>query len=327
MENLIAHGITADVNEFGVHHAASGGWIESEKFADFLRFLVGHFLKEFLGSFFGQLGEEVSSSVGSHFLDDIGGFFRVESFNDLRGEALVEFGKYRGGGFFIERGDDALALRGREFLHHFGEVGGMEVLELFVGDAEFDAAERIGLNQIDEFPADGTLREFALQSADHAGWGQALQEAADGAGQADVDLGDAELDMVVGTEFGEVDVIDADDFAASGVDDLLIEEILLDGEPAFVGLVSVEGALVDGEVDASRSDFSNLIVTSDERLEASPRDEVVGYTIGLLSGLDKEFADAADEIALRVKSGGAHEFGGVEHLAAPLCRRREPTGV
>ncbi len=40
--------------------------------------------------------------------------------------------------------------------------------------------------------------------------------------------------------FDEVDVIDADDFAAAGVDDLLIEQIFLYGEPGFVGFV--EGA-------------------------------------------------------------------------------------
>ena len=39
--------------------------------------------------------------------------------------------------------------------------------------------------------------------------------------------------LTVGAKFGEVDVVDADDFAACGVDDLLVEEIFADGEPAI----------------------------------------------------------------------------------------------
>ena len=60
----------------------------------------------------------------------------------------------------------------------------MEVLEFFMGDAELDAAERVRLDEIDEFPTDGTLREPGLKLADHAGGGQALKEAAYGAGEA-----------------------------------------------------------------------------------------------------------------------------------------------
>jgi hypothetical protein len=48
-------------------------------------------------------------------------------FNDLGGEALVEFGEDGGGGFLVERGDDALALGGGEFFHQFGEIGRVEI--------------------------------------------------------------------------------------------------------------------------------------------------------------------------------------------------------
>jgi hypothetical protein len=133
-----------------------------------------------------------------------------------------------------------------------------------------------------------------------------LEKAADGAGKADVNLSNAEFDVIVGAKFGEVDIVDANDFAAGGVDDLLIEEILLDGEPAFIGLVSIKGTLVHGEIDATGCDLGDLIVTGDERLEASAGDEEVGNAIGLVSGFDEEFADASDEIVLGVVGGGAH---------------------
>src|SRR4029077_18335701 len=131
----------------------------------------------------------------------------------------VEFREYSGGGLFIERGDDALALSGRELFHHLGEVGGVKVLKFFVSDTQLDAAERVGRDEVDEFPADGALGKPSLESANHAGRRETLERAADGARKAHIDLSDAEFDVVVGAELGEVDVVDADDFAAGGVDD------------------------------------------------------------------------------------------------------------
>jgi len=119
-------------------------------------------------------------------------------------------------------------------------------------------------------------------------------------------LSDAEFDVIVGAEFGEVDIVDADDFAAGSVDDLLVEEVFLNGEPSFVGLIGVEGTLVDGEIDAAGGDPSDLVVTGHERLEASARDEEVGNAIGLVRGFDEELADPADEIVLGVVGGGTH---------------------
>ena len=171
MEDFFAAGVFADVGEVGVHHAASGGGIEGEEFADLAGFLIGHFVEDFFGGFLGEIGEEVGGGVGSHFFQDVGGFFGVEFFDDLGGEALVEFREDGGGGFFVERGDDALPLGGGEFFHHLGEIGGVEIFEFFVGDAEFYAAQWIGLDEIDEFPADGALRKVGLElrtSADGA---------------------------------------------------------------------------------------------------------------------------------------------------------------
>lgn len=74
----------------------------------------------------------------------------------------------------------------------------MQVFELLMGDAEFHAAERVRLDEIDELPADGTLWELALQPADQAGRSNALQETPDGTRYADIHLGDPELDVRVG---------------------------------------------------------------------------------------------------------------------------------
>jgi hypothetical protein len=182
-----------------------------------------------------------------------------------------------------------------------------------VSDAELHAAEGIWLDEINEFPADGALWEASLEFTDEGGGSDALQEAANGAGKADIDLREAKFEVIVGAQFGEVDVVDADDLAALGINDLLIEEILLDGEPGFVEVVGVQGALVDVEIDAAGDDFGDLIVTGDQGLEAAAGDEEVGDAVGLIGGLDEKFSDAADEVGVGVVSGGADEFRGVEH--------------
>ena len=82
-----------------------------------------------------------------------------------------------------------------------------------------------------------------MDLADGHGRDDALEEAADGAGEADVHLGDAEFGVAVGALFGEVNVVDADYFSAVGVDDLLVEEIFAYGEPGFIGLVERRGRI------------------------------------------------------------------------------------
>src|SRR6516162_420778 len=318
LENFVSGCGLTDERKFGIHHTAGGGRVEGEKLAHFGGFLVWHFLKEFFGGFLGKVGQEVSRSVGRHFLDDVGRFFGIQLFDDLRREALVELGKNCGGGFFVERGNDALALGGRELFHHLGEVGGVEILELFMRDTKFHATKRIRLDKVDELPTNGALRKFALEPADEHRGGNPLQKASDGTGQADVDLSDAKLHIAVGALFGEIDVVDTDHFAAGGVDDLLVEKIFLDREPGFVGLIGAKSPLTDAEVDAARGNFGDLVVAGHEGLEASTGDEKVGDAIGLLGGFNEEFADAADVVRLVIIGGGAHEFGDIEQAVAPF---------
>ncbi len=306
LENFFASGGFADEGEFGVHHAAGSGRIEGEEFADIVGFLIGHFLEKFLGSFFWKIGEQVGGGIGGHFFDDVGGFFRVQFLDDLRGESLIEFREDGGGGFFVERGDDALALGGGEFFHHLREIGGMEIFEFFMRDAELDATKGIRLDEIDEFPADGALREFALELAYEAGWGESLEKAADSTGDANIDLRNEEFNVFVRGEFGEIDVIDADYLATGGVDDLLVEKVFLDGQPGFVGVIGGEGALGDVQIDAAGSSFGDLIVARDQRLKAAAGNQEMGNAIRLIGRFDEKFADPADVVGLRVVGSSAH---------------------
>ena len=74
----------------------------------------------------------------------------------------------------------------------------------------------------------------------------ALQQAANRGRQADVHLGDAQFGVAVRALLGEIDVVDADDLAAVGVDDLLVEQILAHGKPCFVRVVELKGRFVGG---------------------------------------------------------------------------------
>src|SRR5271170_5354478 len=105
----------------------------------------------------------------------------------------------------------------------------MEGFEFLAREAEFDAAEGIGFDEIDEFPENFARGEFQLDLADGHGGDDSSQQAADCAREADVYLGDAELGVAVGALIGEVNVIYADYFAAVRVYDLLIEEIFAYG--------------------------------------------------------------------------------------------------
>src|ERR1700691_4111848 len=223
VHDLAAGGFFAYDDDFSGHHSAGGVLFEFQQIFDVLRFAIVHFLQDFILGFGLEVGEEVGGGVGAHFFDDVGSAFRVQFFDDLSLQALVEFGNGFGGGFFVEGADDALALVGRKGFHDVGEVGGMEGFEFLAGEAEVYAAEGIRFDQIHEFPENLAWREFQLDLADGHGGHDALEKAADGAGKADVYLGDAEFGVAIGALVGEVNVIYADYFAAIGINDLLIE--------------------------------------------------------------------------------------------------------
>jgi hypothetical protein len=326
IEDLIARNGFTDKGKFGVHHAARGGGIEGEEFADVVGFAIGHFLEEFVGGLLGKIGEKIGGSVRRHFFNDIRGFFGIEFFDDLGSEALVKFGENSRSGFFVERSNDALALSGRELFHHLGEVCGVEVFEFLVRNAELHAAKRVRLNEIDEFPADGALGKFALQLSNETGWRKALKEATNSARHADIDLRDTKFNVSVGVKLGQVDIIDAYDFTSRSVDDLLVEKIFLNGKPAFVGLIGIESPFGDVEIDAAGDGFGDLVIARDERLEAAARNQIVRNAIGGVGRFDEEFTDAADVVVAGIVSGGAHKFRGVEHTGWGTPFSRANTG-
>ncbi len=192
----------------------------------------------------------------------------------------------------------------------------MHALEFLVRDAELDAAQGVGLDQVDEFPGNDASGKLGGQAAHQIGRSDAVEQAAGGAGEADVDLCDAEFDVAVGAVLGEIDVIYADDFAAAGVDDLLVEQILAQGEPALVGFVMFELLFEDVEANDAGGDKSESIVARDERKVFAAAEENAGDAVGLVGGLDEKFGDVADEMAVAVVGFPAQQIGCVQHFAS-----------
>ncbi len=191
--------------------------------------------------------------------------------------------------------------------------------------AQLHAAQRVGLDKVDEFPEDGALGQFLLDAANAHRRNDALEQAADSAGQANVNLREAQLGVAVDARVGELDVVDADDFAAVGVDDLLVEQVFLHGEPGFVGMVELERGFVGGELEAAGNDRVDLVEARDKRAVFAAADEQARDAVGLLVGDDEHFLDAADEISEGIVGLGADDFGCVKHKGSFQSFAQETT--
>jgi hypothetical protein len=66
-----------------------------------------------------------------------------------------------GGHLLVERGEDGLALGGRQIFQNVGQLGGVDAGEALVFDAQLDAPRGIGLNDIDKLPGNSARAELA----------------------------------------------------------------------------------------------------------------------------------------------------------------------
>ena len=60
---------------------------------------------------------------------------------------------------------------------------------------------------------------------------------------------------------GQIDVVHTHDFAAADIDDLLVEQILLYGEPRFIGLIKMESAFANIQANLTNRNGGDLVVT------------------------------------------------------------------
>src|ERR1700741_3391838 len=190
----------------------------------------------------------------------------------------------------------------------------MQLGELLARHPQLDAAERVGLDEVDELPANRTGRKLFFKPADGHGRDEPLEQAANGAFYPHIHLGDAHFHIAVGALLGKVDVVDADDFSAIGIDDLLVEKILADGEPSFIGVKELKGGLVGAEAHAAWDDRCNLVVTSDNRAVLATAEQQACDAVGLIGRLNEHLFYATDEVAGRIVGLGTENFSGMKHV-------------
>jgi hypothetical protein len=140
---------------------------------------------------------------------------------------------------------------------------------------------------------------------------KSAKKAADGAADADVDGLDAQNGVrVTGFDCGidlKVDVVDADDFAAVNVDDLLIKEIALEEEQAF-------GAVGGGPVRGIGGGV-NVAVNGGDGGEGKNTGAGFGFddegsdAVAVFLRGEGDFANVASRRAGRVIHRGAEELG------------------
>src|SRR4029077_4483232 len=190
----------------------------------------------------------------------------------------------------------------------------MQLGELLARHSQLDAAKRVGLDQVHEFPADRTRRKLFFEAADGHGRDAALEQPANGAFYPHIHLGDAHFDVAISALLGEVNVIDADDLSAIGVDNLLVEKILAHGQPSFIGVKELKGGLVGAEAHAAGDDRCNLVVASDNRAVLAKAEQQARDAVGLVGRLNEHLFYAADEVAGGIVGLGAENFSGMKHV-------------
>ena len=289
----------ADSRGFGerdvlsVHHAAGGVFVELQELADFLAFSGFHFVEDVFAGFVFQFGECVGGFIGRHLLYDVGGYVRFERFEDTGLRAGVQFRQGIGGDFAIHGFEDGFAFGVTKLFDDLRQIGGVHALQLVVRDVEAQAALGVGFDDAAEIPRDGVGADGALHAADDAAGDEALEDAAHDAADADIDFEDGE---VTAAHF-KSDIVDADDFAAVDIDDLLIQQVAADAEHVLIGVVGHHDFIV--QADTGERDFGDLAVAHGEPGAARAYQEAI-HAGDIDQGDDCRIFDAPNEPPLQV---------------------------
>ena len=176
----------------------------------------------------GQVGEQVGGVVGRHLVEDLAGLLVGQLEQQRRLVRGVELLEGVGGEVVLERVQHGGALVRRELVDELSDVGRMEQLEPGLRDGEAHRGVVRALH-VDVLPVDEVGARVL------AALGEALADLAEPHAAQDRAARDVDGDDVhVGAHAQQLDVVDADDLAAVGVDQLLVEEGAR--EVQFVGL-------------------------------------------------------------------------------------------
>jgi len=181
----------------------------------------------------------------------------------LGGETLVEFGEDPRRRF---SSSEAMmpGARGRKIFHDGARSAGCRSFQLFVGDAELHAAQRIGSTRLTNPSGWCVCGKPGLQRPNDTWSDDALEQAANRAGSpTSTWVRRNSVFPLVRTS--EDQRHDAHYFAAAGVDDLLVEQIFLHRKPGLVGFIECQGTLANVQALSPDRTGGHLVVAGDQR--------------------------------------------------------------
>ena len=157
------------------------------------------------------------------------------------------------------------------------------------------------------------MRKLLLHPPDRHRRNNSLKQASDCGRKADVNLSDAEFGVAVHALVGKVHIVNAHNFAAVCINDLLIKQVFSNGEPALVGMVKLQSGFVGREFHMTGRNRADLVVARHQRAILSSAEHEPRDAVRLLVGDDEHFLDPAYKIAGGIVGFCSENFRCVKH--------------
>ena len=236
--------------------------------------------------------------------------------HDLGGHlVIIELGHGLGSLRVVELGEHLATQARVELLDDVGNVCRVQVVERLVRDGQLDARE-VAVDEVHVVPRDDPLGDVMAHRV-----GGAHDEALECRGQRAQDAAHAHLGaeeaQLARAGVGELEVVHAHDAHATGVHDLLVEQVSRDEH--LVGLQVGEADVCCGDGEANLGLVKRLHVLAPRNherrlagaLEGKRRDAGEDLARG-----DAEVVDDADPLAIGIEDGIAQQLGQIDHTCS-----------
>ena len=192
---------------------------EGEQFTDVVRILPFHQVEQFLAAVLRELGQQVGRFVGSHLFQHVGHLFIGHRLQQPRLEIRLHLLEGVGHRADVERSEQLVAFGPGQVGNDLRQVGRVQFGNLVPGD--FQPHRLVAVQQFHMVPGDGAAPACRFSAPALQPVGQPGPQPAEEAQPPDVDVGD----VIVVVDPRDLQIVDAHDAHAVGVDDLLVEDV------------------------------------------------------------------------------------------------------